>query len=552
MAGWWAAVRAALTPASAQWAVRPALDTVAAAAVVAIVGIITHHLASLGISYFGAACAAVLVGRGPYRQRAAALTIQAIGACAGFWCGALWSGVLGHIAVATFVGLASGLVGVFGRIAAGGGLMAVIGVAYEQFAGVDLSWAEQALWYFIGTAVIAVVVLAAWPFHRGEPEKQAVEQVWRASADLFTAAGADQATVARAALTGASTNLREAVHLGRRSTALTADVVEAQRAAFLAAGAYAERQPRPDLADWARSRADHRNVPDPSEGPPPGPPGPVWRPSRDWWVRSALANAARLGICVAVATAVTELLHSESHSYWIVLTVAVVVRPEYASVFVRSINRLVGTVIGGVVAAAALVFLGQGWPVAVVAALGLGFAVAAGPKLYALSVIGVTCSTLLSACIGAVDPAYPPLRVVDTLIGAAVAVLFGFLLWPGRAQPDRSFGVLAGLSAAAVYLDAVAESEPVFDARDRAYRAYRAAHRARGVTESALSEPPPVGPQALAILPLAVGVEELVDAITTSDMSHRDSTDGALDPERLRQLRQQLATLGDQSAAINS
>jgi uncharacterized membrane protein YccC len=100
------------------------------------------------------------------------------------------------------------------------------------------------------------------------------------------------------------------------------------------------------------------------------------------------------------------------------------------------INRVAGTIIGALIAALVITVLPADLSLAIVAVLAIGFAAAAAPKLYALSVIGITASALLSTEIGATDPVIPLVRVADTLLGAVIAVVLGLLLWP-RALRDR-------------------------------------------------------------------------------------------------------------------
>jgi Fusaric acid resistance protein-like len=154
--------------------------------------------------------------------------------------------------------------------------------------------------------------------------------------------------------------------------------------------------------------------------------------------RAARMAGLRLALCMSVATAASCALHEESHAFWLPLTVAVAVRPEYASVCARTINRAAGTAVGSVLAAGLIVALGSGWPMAIAAALSLGFAVLAGPKLYGLGVVGITCSALLSCSIGVADPSNPAIRLLDTALGCAIALLFGYLIWPERTTDQLS------------------------------------------------------------------------------------------------------------------
>ena len=269
------------------------------------------------------------------------------------------------------------------------------------------------------------------------------------------------------------------------------------------------------------------------------PAGPTRRLSFGWRgavTDTALANGARIGLCLGVATAITVAMGEPAHAFWLPLTVAVIVRPEYASVFVRTVNRVCGTVIGAGVAAAVLWAYPSGLTVAIAAACALGFAVLTAPKLYALSVIGVTASALLSGSIGHVDPMAPGLRLADTVIGAVVAIVFGYLLWPGARRLPQTARLEAGIAAARTYLGE-AVKPPAQRARWEACRddAYRRAHQARAGCQAAILEPPPASAVAGAALAAAIDLEEVVDAITAGE-GGGDDAQAAIVRQRLTEL----------------
>ena len=59
-------------------------------------------------------------------------------------------------------------------------------------------------------------------------------------------------------------------------------------------------------------------------------------------------------------------------SYWVPLTVAIILKPDYGSVFARALQRGIGTVVGAVAGAVLLVLVHGEWlllPFAVLAAL---------------------------------------------------------------------------------------------------------------------------------------------------------------------------------------
>jgi uncharacterized membrane protein YccC len=257
------------------------------------------------------------------------------------------------------------------------------------------------------------------------------------------------------------------------------------------------------------------------DGPPPA--APAAPPPVRAGLRAALADPAALDVglklatCLVIATAVTNALDRGTHSFWIPLTIAVLVRPEYASIFVRTVNRLAGTLAGAALASVVLLVLGSGLPVAVAAAVAISAAVLTAPRLYAFSVVGVTCSALLSASVAQADPVFAPVRLLDTVIGAAIALLVGHVLWPGRARTTPAGRIAAGIADARAYLEQAARVPAARQewpgVRDRAYRS---AHATRAAVEAARLEPPPVGPAADDLLPAAVALEDLVDRITAA------------------------------------
>jgi hypothetical protein len=528
-------IAGSLRPSKAPWAVGPALWATGTAALIAGTGVLFGQLQLVGLAYLGAACAVIFLVRGFYRARWWAWVSQAIGGAVGISVGAqLWPGFgAGQVLTAAVAGAISGMVGGAGPSAPAFGLMLSIGLAFGQFGGSSLPWWQQALWYFVGTSVAAVSVLAPWAFHRDKPERRAQAAVYFAAADLCAAIGTERAGAARDRLAAASAVARAA--RDRRG----ADLV-----AFAAATLYAQGRPVPDAAMsaihqagqqiWdgepvsvAFSEADAGTDPGLVEladalSRQPKRPGTVrpetLRPSallRAATSRAGLANGLRLALCMGVATALTVAMRQPAHSFWLPLTTAVIVRPEYASVFVRTVNRIFGTLIGALVATVVLAVLAPGVPLVVVTALALGFVVLSVPKLYGLAVIGITTSALLSQAIGQVDPVAPAVRLLDTFVGAAVAVVFGYLLWPDARRFPAYAQLVGGLKASHCYLN-----EAVKPAAQRRHwqpvraDAYRLAHQVRATAEAAALEPPPVSSLALRVIPAAIELEDTVDAIT--------------------------------------
>lgn len=541
----------ALRPSDAPWALVPATRAALAVAVVALLGVLTDRWVEVGLMYFGAACAAVFVTAGVYRTRILTVTGQAVGAGVGLALGVLSAGsAVTEVTMAVLVGIVAGAIGCIGPVFTTTCVMAAIGLGFGQFGGVDLTWWQQAAWYFLGAAVVGLVSIAPWVVRRDHYQRAAVADIVDAAADLLAVSDSPDADGARRRLAASSAAGRAGLRDHRLRSGLARrpaprrreqELAAAEALARVSAGAHAGRRAVPDETVAAVRRAgaalrDGRPV-DPPVGLPgpdrvvealadladPGhvvPEWPSWSQRLRAGVRAgtctpALVSGLRVALCLAIATAVTAAWHDEPHSYWLPLTVAVIVRPGYASVFGRTVNRIAGTLAGALVATVVLLVLPAGWPTAFAAAASIGFAVAAVPRLYAFSVVGVTCSALLSAGIGSSDPVFPLLRLVDTVAGAVIALVFGYLLWPGRRLLPETLRLAAAARAADRYLaQAVLPPDRRTDwvtARDEAFGL---AHASRAAAYEALIDPPPTSTEAAAALPQTLALESVVDDIT--------------------------------------
>ena len=143
--------------------------------------------------------------------------------------------------------------------------------------------------------------------------------------------------------------------------------------------------------------------------------------------------AARIGIIVAAGTGVGRLLGLD-HSYWVGLTATAVLQANNVAFLIRrSVNRVAGTIAGvglaGLVLATHPAIPGI---IGVVICAQLVSEVLM-PVSYALAVSFITVVALAIydlATSGASIGAAVDARVLDTLIGAALAVMLRLILWP--------------------------------------------------------------------------------------------------------------------------
>ena len=139
--------------------------------------------------------------------------------------------------------------------------------------------------------------------------------------------------------------------------------------------------------------------------------------------------SVRLALAMMAGAVIAQFLGDSGHGNWVLLTIAVVMRSNYGLTKSRRDDRVIGTLIGCVVAAGAVAWLPARTLVAV---QGLAVVVLHSfVKLnYRLSSVAASVMALVSLHL--IQPHLPApvlARLADTLIGAAIAHLFSFV-WP--------------------------------------------------------------------------------------------------------------------------
>jgi uncharacterized membrane protein YccC len=142
-----------------------------------------------------------------------------------------------------------------------------------------------------------------------------------------------------------------------------------------------------------------------------------------------LRFAARLSLAMMAGALVAQSLGDDRHGNWVLLTIAVVMRAGYGLTRQRRDDRVIGTLIGCVLAAGSVAYL----PVAALVGV-QGFAVAVTHSFarlnYRISSTGASVMALVTLHLVQPWVSAPILvRLADTLVGAAIAHLFNYF-WP--------------------------------------------------------------------------------------------------------------------------
>jgi uncharacterized membrane protein YccC len=254
----------------------------------------------------------------------------------------------------------------------------------------------------------------------------------------------------------------------------------------------------------------------------------------------------RLMVCVGVAAVASEVLPLQ-RSYWVVLTVAIVVKPDNGSVFARALQRGIGTIVGAVLGAVILAAVPYGpwllFPMAVLAA--------AQPygRLRNFGLGATFMTPVVVLLIDLLAPAGWRLaeeRLVDTLLGCAIVLLAGYAPWPGSWHSHLPRQFAAALRDICRFTQAALIPDPA--ARARGWQLRRTAYRALGDLheeyQRAMSEPAAVSRRASAWWPAIVSLDEAVDAATATGLAIRRGAP-APSPDAVHQLTAALYAVAD-------
>jgi uncharacterized membrane protein YccC len=144
----------------------------------------------------------------------------------------------------------------------------------------------------------------------------------------------------------------------------------------------------------------------------------------------AFRHALRMGACVCLAV-IGERLLGYPHGYWVPMTTAIVLKPDFAGTFSFGLLRVIGTLAGLVLTTAFVHFaLGNVWAqLGMLAVLSIGFRMLTTMN-YGLGVMMLTGLIVILLAFYGIAPGDTMLqRGIATTIGSALA-LAAYALWP--------------------------------------------------------------------------------------------------------------------------
>jgi uncharacterized membrane protein YccC len=144
----------------------------------------------------------------------------------------------------------------------------------------------------------------------------------------------------------------------------------------------------------------------------------------------AFRHALRCGVCLSLAVA-GERIAGLPHGYWVPMTIAIVLKPDFAATFRFGLLRVIGTLLGLLLTTALVhyAFGGEWERLALLAALSIGFRMLVTVH-YGLGVMMLTGLVVILLSFDGISPGDTMVaRGIATAIGAGAALL-AYALWP--------------------------------------------------------------------------------------------------------------------------
>ncbi|HEX3589346.1 MAG TPA: FUSC family protein [Pseudonocardiaceae bacterium] len=557
------------------------------------VGVTTGHLLPGVVAAIGALCAVVTSISGPYRDRARRSGLAVGAGALGFLLGGL-AGEHGWWTVALFVVAAavSSVISAAGNNASLAGLQLLVYLILGTNESTVVNPWIALGWFAVGASWALLLSLAAWPVRATAPERALVATVLDRCAQALAVSGSPEARAARHRLTGSIDQAYDALltarsHLQgrddvyRRLFVVLSDsmvIVEATVSLLSArhrppgSVVVAVRQ----VADAVRADRPAGDLDLPEQGSPsvlaladglrvvagvqagddltghperPDLPRASRRERLALWFDDVLAgpaawrHALRLATCMAIAEVFTMVVPLE-RSYWLALTVAIVLKPDFGSVFARAVQRGGGTLVGVVIGAGLLTLNPPGWVLIVLAAV-IAFLL----PITQVRQFGMFSTTLTPLVVILLDVGHVGgydlilARFVDTALGCVIVLVFGYLLWPGSRRPKIGGRLAGAIDAVAAYVDLALRAHP--DGRNVLRRkTYRRLSDLRTEFQRVLVEPSAAGRLAAAWYPAIIGLERLTGSVTriAVEMSQGVPAPAGTDVDHVAEALRDLAT----------
>jgi uncharacterized membrane protein YccC len=250
--------------------------------------------------------------------------------------------------------------------------------------------------------------------------------------------------------------------------------------------------------------------------------------------------AVRLMLSIGVAAVVSQAFPIQ-RSYWVVLTVAIVLRPDFGSVFARALQRGIGTMVGAVLGAIVLIVIPAGPLLLIPCAVFAGLLPYGRDRNWGL--FSTFLTPLVVILIDLLHPAGWSLaldRLIDTALGCVIVLLVGYAPWPSSWHAHLPEQLAVALDSVARYTEQALLGQPGRSALRR--QTYRALSDLRTEFQRTMAEPPSVSGRAARLWPALAALEQVTDTVTATAV-RADATGQRPEPRDVGQLATALREL---------
>jgi uncharacterized membrane protein YccC len=214
-------------------------------------------------------------------------------------------------------------------------------------------------------------------------------------------------------------------------------------------------------ADWAGSRGELRASAEETRLPKALRSSSAWATLRASLTPRSVAfrHAVRTAVCLSAALWISRQLNLP-HGYWLPMTAAIVLRPDFAATFNFGLLRVVGTVLGLVLTTVLLhITPNEPWThLALMAVLCMAFRYLATAH-YGIAVAALTGTVVILLSLGGVSSSAAVMdRVINTVLGCGLALL-AYVAWPTWERGRARAALAVMLDAYANYLRALARPD---------------------------------------------------------------------------------------------
>ncbi len=172
---------------------------------------------------------------------------------------------------------------------------------------------------------------------------------------------------------------------------------------------------------------------------------------------AAMRHALRAGIIAAPVLGLTMCIHQQ-FAHWATITMVLCLQPYFSATRARSVERIAGTALGGLLAAAIGLFSQTQMELALTMLPLTVFAFAIRGVSYGGFVAALTPMVVLlveQIAPGASELQVALARIGYTFLGGTLAILGNLLLWPGFESTRLETSISAAIAAHAAYAKAV-------------------------------------------------------------------------------------------------